>query len=582
MPLDWSHRHIVAAGASTTGLAGQHEPRLRYKFLQQNCSQTPGTSGDNSTEFDWEHNLGAPMAEGTFPAKYNFNLPGDVPACSDFVVFGLNTSGSSGHANLIGLDNLYSGTADGNGLCNSNPGVYQLYNPSHRWTYAATLKFAYNGSTIGGAITNSITMAEDGTKVAYVESTGSSSVFHVVSVPSGTDAPGGCYASKQTSCGAVATAPPSIKSVPASGSWSSPDSYSSVWVDYERDVAYVGTDNGVLHKVQNVFCSTPACKSSPVDPLEVNDGVWPVTLPGAGALSSPVKDASDVIYVAGANSGRLYAVTPAGAVTTSSSAFMPNSVVDGPLVDIDNSGLTQALYWFSNSKSDPASPSVRQPQMVQTSPDLANFHNFSLLPNGTESWKNSAIKIHTGAFDTAFYNNRSGNLWACGWWQNGLYAGNHQAVIRFGINGTTVTPDTSKAYAQTSPDWVDAAENTCAPLMDVPNSSGIDHLFVSSWTGYQMPVGTCQSQASCLAGFTVKQTGNPPAYSLAPFASFSLGAVGSTADYSDYSTGMIIDNTVDPSSKTCGPNHDQTCGQAASIYLMYGTYAIKVTQAHLQ
>lgn len=529
------------------------------------------------------------MADGVFPAKYNFNRAGEAVTCSDFVVYGLNAPGSGGQANLIGLANLYSGTAgsSGSGLCNPNPGVYQLYYPSYTWAYAPTLKFAYNGSTINGAITNSIVLSEDGQKLAYVESTGAASVLHVVGVPSG-DANGSCYANGQTSCGATATVPPSIKTVPATGTWAAGDSYSSVWIDYSNDAAYVGSDDGVLHKIQNIFCSTQACKTSPVNPTEVSTGGWPVTLSGAGPLTSPVLAPNGMIYVAGATSGKLYAVSLAGAVTVSAQTFMPNSIKDGPMLDVDSNGITQALYWFSNSKPAPSNPTVRQPQLVQTNATLNTFASFSLLVNGTDTWPvggDPNVVIHAGSFDNGFFNNRNGNLWSCGWWQNGQYAGNHQGIIRFGINGTTVTPDTSKIYVQTSPDWVPSTLNTCAPITEALDSAGTDHLFVSSRTGNTMPIGSCIAQASCVAALKVNSTGTPATYSLTPTASFNLALVGSsqqTSEYTDYTSGMIIDNSVNPNSNTCGPNKNQTCSQAASIYFSYGKNAVKLTQAELK
>lgn len=569
IPFDWSHRHVVATGYTVVE-PGAREHRLYYAWLRRDASararrhgppgpkQRPVPSGD----IDWNVNLGAPMADGTFPAKYNFNLPGETPTCSDFAVYGLNVAGhTGGQANLVGLTNLYSGTAGGNGLCNGNTGG----------TNAATLKFAYNGSTIGGAITNSLTLSEDGKKIAYAESTGSATVLHVVTIPPGAG----------TGTVTAATVPPTIKSVPSSGSWAG-DSYSSVWVDYANDLAYLGTDDGVLHKIQNLFCSTPTCKASPVDPTEIT-GIWPVALPGAGALTSPVQDPNGVIYVAGATSGKLYAVTSAGSVTTSTQTFMPNSIVDGPILDVDSNGATQALYWFSNSKSATSNPTVRVPQLVQTNSALTSFQNYSLMLNGTESWGNggtTVIPVHAGTFDNAFYSNRNGNMWACGWWQNSQYGGNHQGIVRFGVNGATVTPDVSKIYSQTSPDWVAPDRNNCAPLTEVVDNAGVDHLFVASRTGYVMPVGNCTSPgawATCIYGFTVSSSGSPAAYSLNPAASYQAAY-----NNNDYPSGMVVDNTVDPSSYTCGPNKNQTCAQASSIYFTIGNNAIKLTQAQLQ
>jgi hypothetical protein len=222
--------------------------------------------------------------------------------------------------------------------------------------------------------------------------------------------------------------------------------------------------------------------------------------------------------------------------------------------------------------------------MVQTNSALTTFNNYSLMPNGTASWgvnSMTAVPVHAGTFDNAFYNNRNGNMWACGWWQNSQYGGNHLGIVRFGINGTTVTPDTSKAYSQLSPDWI-AAINTCAPLTEALDSSGNDHIFVSSRFGFQLSVGTCINQAACVAGYTIGSSGSPAAYSLNPTGSYGLEAIAQDAQYNAYTSGIIVDNDVNPSSSTCGPSGNQSCAQAASIYFTYGNDAVKLTQAQLQ
>jgi len=37
------------------------------------------------------------------------------------------------------------------------------------------------------------------------------------------------------------------------------DTLSSPYIDYANDVAYVGNDAGILYRIKNVFCTTPAC-----------------------------------------------------------------------------------------------------------------------------------------------------------------------------------------------------------------------------------------------------------------------------------------------------------------------------------
>jgi hypothetical protein len=97
---------------------------------------------------------------------------------------------------------------------------------------------------------------------------------------------------------------------------------------------------------------------------------------------------------------------------------------------------------FSNSQSAASSPTVGQPQLVQTNSALTSINNYSLLLNGTQARGGAAVTVHAGTFDDAFYSSRNGNMWACGWWQDSIYPGNLPytlSMIRFGINGTTVS-----------------------------------------------------------------------------------------------------------------------------------------------
>jgi hypothetical protein len=79
----------------------------------------------------------------------------------------------------------------------------------------------------------------------------------------------------------------------------------------------------------------------------------------------------------------------------------------------------------------------------------------------------------------------------------------HQAIFRFGINGTTVTP-ANTPYAQTSPDWLNSP-STCAPLTEAVTqalSNGVetqtDQIFLSSLIGNPATVGSCGGQESCV------------------------------------------------------------------------------------
>ena len=52
------------------------------------------------------------VAPYMFPAKYSFDINATPSCTNDYVVFGLNVAGATpGQANLVGVNNLYSGTA---------------------------------------------------------------------------------------------------------------------------------------------------------------------------------------------------------------------------------------------------------------------------------------------------------------------------------------------------------------------------------------------------------------------------------------------------------------------------------------
>src|SRR5208283_745145 len=124
------------------------------------------------TKIDWAVDLGGTygMAIGESPAFWGYS-PVGTPTCTtsksqigDFIVFSLKaTPGKSSQANLVGLTNLYAGSSP-TGICGSLP----------------TFLFSYEIGT-GGSLLSPV-LSLDGTKVAWIENTGTSSgqaVFHV-------------------------------------------------------------------------------------------------------------------------------------------------------------------------------------------------------------------------------------------------------------------------------------------------------------------------------------------------------------------------------------------------------------------
>ena len=91
--------------------------------------------------------------------------------------------------------------------------------------------------------------------------------------------------------------------------------YSSPFMDYAADVAWVGDNEGRLHKFTGVFYGTPA---------EVTTGGFPATVSAAGIkLSPPVYDFAGNVFVGSSSGGAgvggmLHRVNAAtGAVTSS-------------------------------------------------------------------------------------------------------------------------------------------------------------------------------------------------------------------------------------------------------------------------
>ena len=161
-----------------------------------------------------------------------------APNCAnDFVVFGLNVAGATaGQANLVGVNNLYSGST--RGLCGANP----------------TVNWAYNGSTAGGSVLTSPVVSLDGNKIAYVESTAEVAIFHVLTwkAGEGTSATAAATPTLNGAC-TVRAAPTSscLKSV--TFSTTATDTLSSPWVDYQTDKAFVGSDDGKIYRISCVF-----------------------------------------------------------------------------------------------------------------------------------------------------------------------------------------------------------------------------------------------------------------------------------------------------------------------------------------
>jgi len=221
---------------------------------------------------DWSVSLGTGnVAPNMYPAKFIFNLNSNPDCANDYAVFGLNVAGvTGGQANLVGINQLYSGTAP-TGLCGTTPHV----------------NWAYNGTAAaGGRVLTSPQISPNGDKIAYVESTAGASIFHVLTWKAG-EGTSATAAASPTAMGTCTASTSCLVSV--AYSVGSTTTLASPWVDYASDKAYVASDNGNIYRLSCAF--TCALNTAPtVD--------WTFALPvagtgGASALpNGPVTDRS--------------------------------------------------------------------------------------------------------------------------------------------------------------------------------------------------------------------------------------------------------------------------------------------------
>jgi len=399
---DWTTRHALYSqtGTSSALEAARSDPRAIFRWRQaeqrefgqresqrrQSFSILPFRGRMQPRRFpsrspagvqrDWSINLGtAGTAATMYPAKFTFDVTAAPSCANDFVVFPVNAVGGAGQANIVAFNNLYSGTAGGTGLCNGRatlPGGTDIKT-------SATVMWSYNvQSSINGGVSTSPVLSFDGTKVAFVESTGVKQAhFHVLAWKAGD----GRVANLQTTTSPAtisafsATAPVAgsgtatdlaIATLASTGS----DTLSSPYIDYANDLAYIGNDKGVVFRIKNVFCTTAACGTA-VPSLDATWGVQgAVTIGGTctGQLTAPVLNFFNLNVYVGCSDGKLYAISQVGAVKSlvvgdGVAAKTYGGVVDPPIVD----GVNGYVYAVSGSASAGANG-----VLVQAKADLSS------------------------------------------------------------------------------------------------------------------------------------------------------------------------------------------------------------------
>ncbi len=567
-PQDWSSRHLLMPGARAEHVlaAGARDPRYVYNMVMRQVAlrkeRLPVPRHRRKIKIDWAVSLeNGYVPENQFPAKYQFGIGGEN-CNSDYLLLGLTvTSGTQ--ANLVGINNLYTAASP---PCNSG---------------SPWVAFAYNTVTqTGGQIRTSPALSTDGTKVAFVETTGGASYFHVLVLPNPIPTPpsqAGSVLSPLTPTSCTTPTTPGCMTTLTIESTAT-NSSSSPWVDYGADTAYMGADNGLLYKITPVFGGgAPALVNDPSN--------WPVAVSTNAyntVLTAPVVDDLAGLIFLGDGEGYLYSVkvTSPGKTyaaqqtigwaydgTNDGSGKPGTGVVDPPIAVTDpaNPATDQVFAFTGCSYVLGIGGAISQlPANFTTGvPTTSNTVDLgSASGNGDCTGKNA----HSGAFDNAFWVNgsASGHMMACGFVNNGGAPSKPQMYF-FPFASHIITSTGSSTFLVNN-----TKGDECSPLTEFYDGT-TDRMFfgVGSTDGFleSSTITSSLSTPSCVS---------PPTSSCVTAPS----ALGGTS-------GVVIDNQLSNggtniyfSTLAAGSVNGQKCnvpGGAANPYC-----AVKLTQSGLQ
>jgi hypothetical protein len=334
-------------------------------------------------------------------------------------------------------------------------------------TTVDTIPSVYWAYNTGGTVTTSPLISQDGTQITFVQvgdgypSTlvllkwAASSNQTVGSPMTLVRVPRGQYQSCVAPC--MTTLP-----LRHSASTYAKDTNSSVFYDYANDTAYVGDDDGWLHKF------TPFFKG---EPTPIFTGGWPVQVnPGSPtALNSPVFDyGSGNVFVTD-NGGFLYLVEPTPGVIQSGQLDFSAAndggpgLVEGPIVD-STAGL---VYVFAASDGSGSGPGGADDTAVYQLASTFTAGDTGLEARVGDSTVEPATPspLYIGAFDSAYENsvNATGDLYVCG--NTGGPPILYQVSIGAGVLGTVNAGPVLSTSIPPTP---------CSPVTDIlnPNASG--------------------------------------------------------------------------------------------------------------
>ena len=438
----------------------------------------------------------------TFPAKYTFDVT-EAPSCAnDFVAMGIPANavaGSSGQANIVGYNNLYTPTDGTSDTClGTGPAVM----------------FAYASGT--GEVPGSISLSQDGTQLAYVEDqlTGSS-VFHVLTIGTSSGNEGTSPTDPATPGTAGSNAvDTTVPLSGGSGSCAAQSSTTSPFIKYSvvpatTDAAYVttyawtgtGTGSGCLYKISPVFTAgTPTIE-------------WSVAI--SAVPLSPVYDpiSNNVFFTD--SSGNINYVTDTGTPSTYTSlAVAAGATSENPVTVDSTDGMVYATFNFNGSSAVVVQATTNLASPVSVPVGLGN--TFFTGPYGVDfsnAWYANGPTSAGALLYVAGTDNTSGLVPT-------LYS------VGFGGTGVMNTTTASSTALATSTNAV----TTAATVADASNvtefynaTTGTDYLFA----------GVTDSCAATLGGGTSGCVMSLDITSGAPTVSISTTAIpapgGSTA-----------------------------------------------------
>ena len=561
---DWSNRHVAFTlrGPLHSLIAVQNDARAQASWqsafrFDWHRSHPPLHRKLGGIHPDWSIPLtpGSTavnvIADAMYPAKFGFD-PTAAPSCpNDYVVFPVNAAASSTQPNIVGFNNLYSGTAGATGICNAGqPGITRTSGADDDGVSATTM-FSYAIAAAGGVVATSPALSTDGTKIAFVETgSGTTAHFHVLAWKSGDGVAANLQTTtspKQITSG-FATSEPTAGQVtdltltPVSGTAS--DTFSSPFVDYAHDFAYIGNDSGTLFRVKNVFCPNGCGGVAPS--LDSTWGTSGALATGCTkALTGPVVDPGTGHVLVGCADGKLYGFTTTGTIAAITGS--PLTVGDGTAAGgIADPALIDVINGFAYVATM-SSSSGHTPVLVQTG--TANFSTVVATAMGSTA---STFPMHAPAFNNDYFTGVTADA--------GIF------------DYTSSTTGTSIAIWEVG---FNAAYQMNSEATEGPSSTFFGSVELSPMTEFFNPnTSTDWLFASALAG----GAGNLVNYDLSLLAD-TFGDAPTDfgpVSYGSGTSGIIVDN-------------DSSGGQAASVYFgAFGTgetdanSAVKATQSLLE